>query len=287
MTRVYVFSGPYEHWQYAIEHSVWGVRKDSPHMKALWDRIEVGDKAILYCTVQSVIIGTANVVGKRKKTEPWWEEEVTLGHNIYKYVIDLADVKLAVEANSPRDSWSENGLSDISRFGMNRAYIRKGVNPVRTRATEILAAVSHELEGLHAPTPPKSSPEPNHDRIRDIVVHCGALQGLPSEKEYPIDSKRLDAVWKRIPQGNPVYVFEVQIGGDFFAALAKLKHAWDVWNAKPVLVTTSKYANDATNWLSGSFHEMIHVCAVVDWRDMVKLHGILVNLDEVRKRMGI
>lgn len=48
-----------------------------------------------------------------------------------------------------------------------------------------------------------------------MVVKIGNLRGLFGEKEYPLDDKRLDAIWKRIPQGKPVHAFEVQLSGNF------------------------------------------------------------------------
>lgn len=285
MRNFYVFVGHYEHWQYALEHNVWGIRKGSEQLKRIWDRIEEGDFAILYCKGLKVIIGTARIVGSRQKSEPWWDEEVQKGENIYKYVIDLADIKLAVKVNSPKDSWVENGIGDVERFGITLGYIRKGVNRLGESGSEIYGNV---LKAIGVPEPPmRRPPEPVHDRIRDLVVDCGILQGLPSEREYPVDNRRIDAIWKRIPQGNPIWAFEIQIGGDFFAAFAKLKHAWDLWNVKPILVTTEEHIDDAKNWLSGSFHEMLHACSVVDWRDIVRFHEMLVKMKELREKMGI
>jgi hypothetical protein len=66
------------------------------------------------------------------------------------------------------------------------------------------------------------------------------MEGRHPEKEKPIDGERIDVVWKRIERGDPNFVFEVQISGNFYEALAKLKHAWDKWNSRPFLVTNEQ-----------------------------------------------
>jgi hypothetical protein len=49
---------------------------------------------------------------------------------------------------------------------------------------------------------------------------------------------KLDVAWRRVEKGSPTYVFEVQIGGDLYHAIGKLKHAHDLWNSNIFLVTT-------------------------------------------------
>lgn len=82
-------------------------------------------------------------------------------------------------------------------------------------------------------------------------------------------------MWKKIEKGNPYIAFEVQIGGNFFEALTKLKHAWDLWNSIPFLVTTEEYVDKALKLVEGSFHEIKHVIRVVDWKHVKELYGLL------------
>ena len=71
----------------------------------------------------------------------------------------------------------------------------------------------------------------DHSRIQEIIFEIGKLNRLISEKEYPMENERLDVVWRRVEKSVPTYVFEVQIGGDIYHALGKLKHAFDLWNS--------------------------------------------------------
>ena len=70
-----------------------------------------------------------------------------------------------------------------------------------------------------------------HERIKDELVRLGKIQGLIAESEYGMDGEKLDVTWRRVERDSPTYVFEVQIGGDIYHALAKLKHAYDLWNS--------------------------------------------------------
>jgi len=98
---------------------------------------------------------------------------------------------------------------------------------------------------------------------------------------------RLDVAWKRIKTGIPSHAFEVQIGGDFFEALSKLKHAWDKWNSTPILVTTEEYEEKARLLLEGSFHEIQKVAKIVNISRIVELHQLQREAHKVKTETGI
>jgi len=126
---------------------------------------------------------------------------------------------------------------------------------------------------------------PKHNEIRDMILEIGQIEGKVAEVEYPIDSLRLDVVWKTITAGNPKWAFEVQMGGNFYEALTKLKHAWDKWNSKPFLVTTDPYVAQAKALLEGSFHEMREDARIVNWEKIVKLHHLLKEAHKIRSEI--
>lgn len=130
-------------------------------------------------------------------------------------------------------------------------------------------------------------PIPSHNEIRDMISEIGGFEGWISEVEYPIDKMRLDVVWRRIKAGNPSHVFEVQVGGNFFEALTKLKHAWDKWNSKPFLVTTEKCELEAKQLLEGSFHEIEHVTRIVNWKKIRDLHEAEKKAHSLKSDIGI
>lgn len=110
------------------------------------------------------------------------------------------------------------------------------------------------------------------------------MENKVAEIEYPLDNLRLDVVWKTIPTGNPRWVFEVQLAGNFYEALTKLKHAWDKWNSKPFLVTTEEYQDRANQLLEGSFHEMKDDARVVHWKKIMKLYELIKAEQELKRK---
>jgi len=128
---------------------------------------------------------------------------------------------------------------------------------------------------------------PNHNEIRDMICEIGKFEDKISEIEYPIDNLRLDVAWKRIRAGNPSHAFEVQVGGNFYEALTKLKHAWDKWNSKPFLITTEKYETEATQLLQGSFHEIEHVTKIVNWKNIKELYEAEKKARDLKTEIGV
>lgn len=128
---------------------------------------------------------------------------------------------------------------------------------------------------------------PTHNQLRDMLYEIGVMEGRVSEKEYRIDGERVDVAWKRIEAGNPYAVFEVQIGGNFYEALAKLKHAWDKWNSRPFLVTTEQYKDRALEWIRGSFHEIETEMKIVDCNKIKELYEAIKKAKDIKAELGI
>ena len=129
--------------------------------------------------------------------------------------------------------------------------------------------------------------KPSHDRIIEMLSEIGRLKQLVVEKEYPIDNLRLDVAWKKVAKGNPHAAFEVQIGGNFFEALTKLKHAWDIWRSVPILITTDEYADKARQLVEGSFHEIRAHLRIVDFKEIKELHDAWKKIDEIENRITL
>jgi len=127
-----------------------------------------------------------------------------------------------------------------------------------------------------------------HDSLIEMIDKIGKWEGKYSETEYQIGNLgRLDVVWKRIKTGNPSYAFEVQIKGNFYQALAKLKHAFDLWNSTPVLVTTADFMIQAEELLSGSFHEMKKQAKVINHQKIRELFSLEQKLNHLKEELDI
>jgi hypothetical protein len=108
-------------------------------------------------------------------------------------------------------------------------------------------------------TEPKGTGEPivvNHDDVKAYLAEIGRIQGYISDTEYTLESTRLDVVWQRVERSVPTFVFEVQIDGDIYHAMSKLKHAFDLWNSHIFLVAAMSDRGKYQELLSGTFHEV-------------------------------
>ena len=139
------------------------------------------------------------------------------------------------------------------------------------------------LIGLQSPPPLL----PKHDEIVNMILEIGGMEGKISEKQYQIDHWLLDAIWKRIKTGFPEFAFEVQIGGNFYEALTKLKHAFDKWNCIPILVTTEKFEEEARQLIEGSFHEMGRKAKIINWKKIKNFHRLEKGIKGLKNEIGL
>jgi len=177
------------------------------------------------------------------------------------------------------------------RIRVGKSFMRKhGLLKGATVSLEWLPSGELKLSLLEAITVTKVMERkllPDHNTIRNLIHDIGIMKGVVSEMEYPIEGMRIDVVWKKVRRGNPYIVFEVQIGGNFFEALTKLKHAWDMWNSIPYLVTTQEYEEKATHLIEGSFHEIQKVTRVINWREIEKLHSLLTKVKKLENKIKL
>jgi hypothetical protein len=126
-----------------------------------------------------------------------------------------------------------------------------------------------------------------HDGVKDLLAEIGRIQSYVADKEYPIDSAFLDVVWRRVERSVPTYAFEVQLGGDIYHAMAKLKHAHDVWNSQTFLVASLADKPKYQELLSGTFHEVADRMRFVDIRLVRELLEKKRTYREMERMLGI
>jgi len=161
------------------------------------------------------------------------------------------------------------------------AQLKEAVNPIPESAAVTLQKESEKWEK------PTSPPSADRDLIKEMIYEIGLLQGWIAEKEYRLEGFRLDVVWKRVKQGNPTVAFEVQIGGNLIEALTKLKHAFDMWNSSPILVTSEDQIEKAGGLVEGSFHEIKNALSIMDWRKVYDLIESKKKVNALELELGI
>ena len=126
-----------------------------------------------------------------------------------------------------------------------------------------------------------------HGELQELLVHIGKLNGLISQKEYRMGNERLDVVWRKIEEGAPTYVFEIQLGGDMYHALGKLKHAYDLWNSNIFIITTNESLNLLYNLLNGTFHEIRDKIKKISPEKIAELYVKKSSWIELEREIGL
>ncbi len=100
-------------------------------------------------------------------------------------------------------------------------------------------------------------PKSKHDQLMDLLCEIGSLLGYDRvESRFFEENMEYDVVWWKKPRKTPTHVFEIQLKGNLYQALSKLKHAYDIWGSKVFLVATKSDIAKAEKLVAGSFHEI-------------------------------
>ncbi len=265
--------GTAQNWKIAFDlGNTWGLKNKGPQA-ANWRQVQIGDVLIFY-SVSPVkgIIGYGVVQQKLKQDTPLWPEETAKEEVIWPLRL-IFEVRACL---SP-DRWVEDKVvNDRVSF---RA--KMGFRPLLDDlATEVLAP-------FQVSTASADTEQSVHSQIIDWLLEIGRLQNYLCQKEYPMGKARLDAVWRRVQRSVPNFVFEVQVGGNLYQALAKLKHASDIWNSNIYLVLLDAGKKQLDELLSGTFHEIQDKLRIIDDATVKRLMTLKREIREIESRLGI
>lgn len=291
---VNVISFQHPHVRSLYEEGLWGFPENRV-TRPRWESLEVGCKLLFY---GSRSMGDAEVRGiflaatlerKTYSTEPvsYW----VYGPTRYPLQIVVKfDRDWSIERSKPIlkeelakafgiplfgqkfDRWSLVVFGDVKRKGVTYPFDR-------------FARVSAEFETRNRLIPVSKGPD--HDQIKEVIYNMGLLQQRISLKEVELDGYKLDVAWKRTPRSDPYIVFEIHISGNMYEALTKLKHARDIWNSKPVLITTPEQVERAKEIISGAFHEIKGEVSVIDWERVAKAFELKGSYRRLESELGI
>lgn len=247
--------GTEKNWKVAFENNnIWGL-KDFRELRSLWNMLREGDGLLFYVSKPvHGVVGFGHVVTKFRQTNPLWPDEIKRNEVIWPLRFEFE-----IEYCLPPSLWksrkyTSHDLQMISRMvfqcypieEVNTARVALGLKPL----VETIPSLPTELKAL------TKSTITNHDDVKAYLLEVGRIQGYIAEEEYPLDSTRLDVVWRRVERSVPTFAFEIQIGGDIYHAMAKLKHAFDLWNSNIFLVATMGHKGRYEELISGTFHEV-------------------------------
>ncbi len=284
--RVWILTGNEENWETAFNNgNIWGVREGG--LVSRWKKLERGDYLLFYAKSPiKGLIGLGKLESKFKQDKPLWPDEIRAKSVIYPYRFDFQILGVL----SP-EKWQESAVA-VNDLSLS---LQAGVNPVSKEEVvkELMARLSDKLNltinAVKLEIPIKTvTPELSlHNQIRDKLTEIGQMEHFISEKEYGIDSERLDVAWRRVPRGVPTKVFEVQIGGSPHQALSKLKHAFDLWNSEPFIVVDSVNFEKVSELLSGTFHELRPFIKIVRIEQVEEFFKYLIQESSLKEKFGL
>lgn len=260
LTNYWLVVGSPGNWETAFAHrNIWGLKETQ---RFLWERIGENDILLFYAT-QPVggIIGHGVVRTKFKQSQPLWPQELKERKVIWPLRFEFDVVSLQVPDDwvskkvtskllNPRGGFqllsADVGRELISFLGAHEYVVPTSyTSAVAETSTQLVIGQESSVKAV-----------PTHAGVKKSLVQIGRLQSFIAEEEYPFDIGKLDVVWRRVELSVPTYVFEVNVGGDVYHALGKLKHAFDLWNSHIFIVASPTDQKKVDQLVSGTFHEI-------------------------------
>lgn len=287
MNQHWLAVGTVKNWESSFQNgNIWGL-KDFKEVAALWNLLQEGDKILIYASRPvGGVIGMATVLTKFRQTNPLWPEEIQRQQVIWPLRFEFQ-----LDYCLPRSDWRTRAYKEGDLQRITRMIFQ--CIPISIAA----AARAHlELPPLLTGGDPHGniersssfSPVPaKHDTIKRQLREIGQLQGFLADVEYQIEGNRLDVVWRRVELSVPTYAFEVQVAGDIYHALAKLKRAYDLWNSRIFVAGDASHRQIYDELVSGTFREIRNRARYLDAGTVAELHQRKTDYRLLETRLGI
>lgn len=271
----WILPGDSNNWLLGIERKVWGVR-DRPSLRRVWTSLKPGDLLYFYVTRPiSGVVGMGKVLAKFEGREPLWPDELQARTVIYPLRFEME-----ITALLPPERWATEAI-DVQPL---RIFVKTMNSLSPEKATLLLQKLQEKITQGPGTV---SERDRAHHTIQELLLEIGRMKGFYVEKEFPLDNERIDVVWKRVQLGVPTYAFEIQIGGEIYRALGKLKHAFDLWNSRIYLVMERRWDARVEELLSGTFHEIKDYLRKIFLDDVEQLTEALKRLRSIEEKLGL
>lgn len=287
MHQYWLLVGTERNWKFSFENgNLWGL-KDFRESHALWNLLHEGDKVLFYVSQPVTgIVGIATVTTKFKQTNPLWPEEVRRDVVLWPLRFEF-DIEYCLSPAMWETRCFRNpNLQLITRMVFQCIPVNL-VRQVREHFNLPIEESQHTLSEVPSGAQTPATSNPNHNGVQACLCDIGQIQGFLAEAEYPIEGNRLDVVWRRAQRSVPTYAFEVQVGGDIYHALAKLKHAFDLWNSHIFLVAGTNTKSKFDELISGTFREIEDRVRFLQLGDVEELHRRKISYREFERTLGI
>lgn len=289
--QIWILCGKPENWKTAFKDELWGL---IPKFQGKWKYLQLTDFLFYYATNPiKGIIGFGRVKAKFKQNQPIWPDEIAQNEVLYPFRFEFQSGYVL-----PETQWGIKQIKVQLPIGFysginlldDKDIIDKVADSIKQQWNTNLNFYDRiDTDNKKSTSESISSEtiELSHDKVKDMIFEIGKLHRYITEKEYAINSDRLDVVWRRVEKSVPTYAFEVQIGGDLYHALAKLKHAYDIWNSNIYIVTSDEHRNKIDELLAGTFHEIKHNLNIISLKKINDLFSLQLKDAKLRKEIGL
>lgn len=289
--QFWILCGKPENWNIALKDEIWGL---IPKFQGKWRHLQIGDILFFYATnpVKGVV-GLGRVQAKFKQNQPLWPDEVAAKTVLYPFRFEFQSEYVLpheswgvgkIKINLPIGGYSAmNLLDDEDIIDKLRNAVKEQWGRELDTEPETRIFIDKTVNEYSVPSKVKLS----HDKVKDMIFEIGKLHRYITEKEYAINSDKLDVVWRRVEKSVPTYAFEVQIGGDIYHALGKLKHAYDIWNSNIYIVTSDEHREKIEELIAGTFHEIKNNLNIISLKNIDDLYSLQLEDVKLRKALGL
>ena len=232
----WVAVGDEANWERGFENGIWGLQ---PSLEHHWKKLQPGDLVLFYCKAPiKGFIGAGIIRSKFRQTAPYWKEEVEANQVIWPCRFEF-DVTHLI----PLQSWKRTAVSNKP---FNTAILA-GISPIKDNSIALKILESLQFTKV-------TSEQPNKE-IAATIFEIGKIQRMIVESEVAIDGDYLDVVWKRTIRSVPTFAFSISDGSNTEKSIRPLKHAFDLWNSRPFLITNESSTDTVYQVINGLYHE--------------------------------
>lgn len=283
--------GAKQNWDTAFDRgNIWGLKETQRH---LWESLNENDKLLFFANKPvGGIIGYGVVRTKFKQSKPLWPDELKEHKVIWplRFEFDvefcLAPDKWESERIVSKELRPRSGFQLLDQNTAQKLVSSIGAIEYAAKATEPSFVAEPTVEFVNVAEKIEKA-SPSHDEVKKTLVQIGKLQKYIAQEEYSFSIGKLDVVWRRVEESVPTYVFEVQVGGDIYHALAKLKHAFDLWNSHIFIVAPEAERDKVHTLLSGTFHEISNRIEFIELEQVEELYKRKKSYLDFEKGLGI
>jgi hypothetical protein len=285
--------GTPQNWHTAFDYSgIWGLKSSQRHY---WEAIvENLDIVFFYATLPvGGVVGYGIVRTKLHQPSPLWPEERARNEVIWPLRFEFEPI-----ACLPPSGW-KNGRVITENL---KARVRSGFQQVdESTARDLLKSLSpgkpadlvvtlpvgaKEVQSNWATHPESSNLDP-HRHAQWLIAEIGRMQRFIADTEYPIETRRLDVVWRRVQRSVPSYAFEVQVGGNITEGVAKLKRAYELWNSNLFLVGREEHRRPLNELAATTFREIQDRMRFIELDQVNELYESKRAYREMERNLGI